>query len=63
VTTVQVSNLSGGTSAAMNTVYDFTNSGTISSAAPFPLRVGPGQWVQINLSSGTTMPTAKWVLD
>jgi hypothetical protein len=53
LTTIQVSQLAGGVSSvALTTVADFTSAGTI--ATPFPVRVGPGQWLQIN---GTTLPT------
>jgi hypothetical protein len=45
----------------VSTVADFTTAGTIST--PFPVRVGPGQWIKVNTSSGTTVPTATWVLD
>lgn len=62
LTTIQVSRLAGGAAApAVSTVADFTAAGTIS--APFPVRLGPGQWIKINTSSGTTIPTATWVLD
>lgn len=62
LTTVQVSSLAGGQSApAVSTVANFSGAGTI--AAPFPVRVGPGQWIQINTSTGTSLPTAVWVLD
>lgn len=62
LTTIQVSALAGGNSVpAVSTVADFTAAGTIS--VPFPVRVGPGQYVKINTSSGTTIPTAVWVLD
>jgi hypothetical protein len=62
LTTIQVSNLaSGSNTVAVSTVADFTTAGTI--AAPFPVRLGPGQWIKINTSTGTTLPTAIWVLD
>lgn len=62
LTTIQVSNLaSGSNTVAVSTVADFTTAGTI--ASPFPVRLGPGQWIKINTSSGTTIPTAIWVLD
>jgi hypothetical protein len=62
LTTIQVSNLaSGSNTVAVSTVADFTAAGTITT--PFPVRVGPGQWIKINTASGTTVPTAIWVLD
>lgn len=62
LTTVQVSSLAGSASApAVATVADFTTAGTI--ATSFPVRVGPGQWIKVNTSTGTTLPSAVWVLD
>lgn len=62
LTTIQVSRLAGGVSSVpFSTVADFTTAGTI--AVPFPVRLGPGQWIKVNTSSGTTVPTATWVLD
>lgn len=62
LTTIQVSRLAGGVSSVpVATVADFTSAGTI--AAPFPVRLGPGQWIKVNTSSGTALPTATWVLD
>jgi hypothetical protein len=59
VTTVQVSALAGsGTAPTVSTVADFTAAGTIST--PFPVRLGPGQWIKVNCAS---LPTATWVLD
>jgi hypothetical protein len=62
LTTIQVSQLAGGAAApAVSTVADFTSAGTIS--VPFPVRLGPGQWIKLNTASGTTVPAATWVLD
>lgn len=62
LTTVQVSSLAGGQAApTVTTVADFSSAGTV--AAPFPVRVGPGQWIQVNTSTGTSVPAAVWVLD
>jgi len=59
VTTIQVSALAGGASVpAVSTVADFTAAGTI--ATPFPVRVGPGQYIKVNCA---VLPTAIWVLD
>lgn len=59
VTTIQVSQLAGSATApAVSTVADFTAAGTIS--APFPVRLGPGQWIKVNCA---VLPTATWVLD
>lgn len=59
ITTVQVSDLMwGATAPAVTTRLDFTGTGTI--PAGTSVRVGPGQWVQIN---GTNLPTATWVLE
>lgn len=65
LTTVQVSNLAGGTSAAMSNLADLTSAGTIpASAAPFPVRLGPGQWLQVNIAgAGSALPSATWVSD
>jgi hypothetical protein len=59
VTTVQKSALSGGTTATMTTLFDFTGTGTI--PANTPVRLAPGQCLQINGAS--VMPTAVWDLD
>jgi len=52
ITTVQIGKLAGGASPTMTTVFDFTAGGVV--PANTPIRLGPGQWLQIN---GTTLPT------
>ena len=62
LTTIQVSSLAGSATApTVTTIADFTTAGTIT--VPFSVHLGPGQWIKINTSSGTTIPTATWVLD
>lgn len=58
ITTVQKSNLMGGSSAAMSNLMDVTATGTFS--MPMPVRLAPGQWLQVN---GSVAPSAKWDLD